>query len=551
MRKFKKFITLMTVCVMLLQLTSVAYAESDDQYPGIIIFPTNSFEPHILKEIGGQCGENITYSVSSSWELRLSGSGDMYNYTAQAAPWYEWASRITSITIDDGITFIGNYAFEDCVNMQSIYIPDTVTEIGYDAFNGCSSLVSIEIPENVTIIGSSAFLGCSKLQSITLPDKLTNIYGYTFAMCGSLSEITIGENVRSIDDGAFHNCRALSSVRYAGSAFDWSGIAIGRNNTYLINANIIFAEDSVPITTPGNTETESEQNAVDYDNDNENVNEGNNMGDPYDNGSDTDEDGLNEDDYTDDQTDDEYIEDEYYDENYEDEYSDDEYYEDEYEDEYSEEEYSGNEFQCSDWALDEVAEAYNSGLIPELMMYEDLTRVITREKFAAVSVYLYSGITGNELTGGYDITETPFTDCYFRESDYLEYIAAAYQLGLINGVSANEFDPDSPISRQDLSVMLGRVVKKYIYPNWSIARDSLYPFETSGAMPFADDNDISEYAKESVYFMAKHGIVKGIDSTHFAPQNVTEAQRAEGYATSTKEQAMLISLRCYNYLINI
>ncbi|MBO5085144.1 MAG: leucine-rich repeat domain-containing protein [Bacteroidaceae bacterium] len=70
----------------------------------------------------------------------------------------------TSIEIKEGTVSISPYAFEDCSSLTSITIPESVTSIGYDAFKGCSSLTSITIPESVTSIGSSAFYGCSSLR---------------------------------------------------------------------------------------------------------------------------------------------------------------------------------------------------------------------------------------------------------------------------------------------------------------------------------------------------------------------------------------------------
>jgi hypothetical protein len=45
--------------------------------------------------------------------------------------------------------------------------------------------------------------------------------------------------------------------------------------------------------------------------------------------------------------------------------------------------------------------------------------------------------------------------------------------------------------------------------------------------------------------MSEMGIVKGVDSSHFAPKNVTDKQTAEGYASATREQAIAISLRIF------
>ena len=56
---------------------------------------------------------------------------------------------------------------------------------------------------------------------------------------------------------------------------------------------------------------------------------------------------------------------------------------------------------------------------------------------------------------------------------------------------------------------------------------------------------ISDWAKDSVYFMAANGIINGIGDNRFAPKNTTPEQEAEFYANSTREQSVAISVRMY------
>ncbi|MBQ3077401.1 MAG: S-layer homology domain-containing protein [Clostridia bacterium] len=61
--------------------------------------------------------------------------------------------------------------------------------------------------------------------------------------------------------------------------------------------------------------------------------------------------------------------------------------------------------------------------------------------------------------------------------------------------------------------------------------------------PFADDQEISGWAKDSVYFMAANGIIAGVGDNTFAPKAVTTEQQAAGYAQATREQALTIAVR--------
>ena len=60
---------------------------------------------------------------------------------------------------------------------------------------------------------------------------------------------------------------------------------------------------------------------------------------------------------------------------------------------------------------------------------------------------------------------------------------------------------------------------------------------------FADDDKISSWAKDSVYFMNANEIIKGYDGNIFKPRNTTPTEEALGYANATREAALLIATR--------
>ena len=133
-------------------------------------------------------------------------------------------SNLTSITIPNSVTSIGDYAFCACFRLTSITIPNSVTSIGDLAFSGCSSLTSITIPDSVTSIGDDAFSSCDSLTSVTIPNSVTSIGDYAFSSCDSLTSITIPNSVTSIGDYAFSACSSLTSITIPNSV-----TSIGRN----------------------------------------------------------------------------------------------------------------------------------------------------------------------------------------------------------------------------------------------------------------------------------------------------------------------------------
>ena len=167
----------------------------------------------------GKDGSNVTWTLDSTGLLTISGEGEMAEYTytndslskkyITSAP---WGNRVKSVSIQDGVTSIGSWAFLRCTDMTSVMIPDSVTSIGNSAFSSCAGLTSVTVPNNVTSIGTAAFDKCTGLKTVTIPDSVTIIKNGTFAHCTGLTSVTIGSNVTSIGQSAFSDCTGLASV---------------------------------------------------------------------------------------------------------------------------------------------------------------------------------------------------------------------------------------------------------------------------------------------------------------------------------------------------
>ena len=190
---------------------SIKTASDTYQYPFGYIFGTDSYTGGVgtAQYYYGSSTSSTTssyYHIPASLKsVTVTGGNILYG------AFYN-CSDLTSITIPDSITSIGNSAFNGCSGLTSIAIPDSVTSIGDSAFKGCSGLTSITIPDSVTSIGDSAFSGCSGLTSITIPDSVTSIGNYAFNNCSGLTSITIPDSVTSIGEWAFAGCSDLTSI---------------------------------------------------------------------------------------------------------------------------------------------------------------------------------------------------------------------------------------------------------------------------------------------------------------------------------------------------
>ena len=120
------------------------------------------------------------------------GTGEMPNYTfGDQTPWLSQKDAVIQLVIGDGVTCIGNYAFEKYTSLSSITFSETVKHIGAYAFSNCAGLTSVTLPEGLESIGYKSFHYCTGLQSVTIPSSVTIIFHEDFAGCKNLKEVYV------------------------------------------------------------------------------------------------------------------------------------------------------------------------------------------------------------------------------------------------------------------------------------------------------------------------------------------------------------------------
>jgi len=156
--------------------------------------------PYLNKDEGGF----IEIEISESNPNYMAFESNVYSKDGSTIVMYNVTRKEDSFIIPKCVTRIDNCCFLDS-ELENIVIPNGVTEIGEMAFEGCYNLTSVALPSSVTEIGTSAFSACEYLESVALPSGLTKIEAHLFESAG-LMEVAIPSSVREIGDYAFSGC---------------------------------------------------------------------------------------------------------------------------------------------------------------------------------------------------------------------------------------------------------------------------------------------------------------------------------------------------------
>lgn len=141
-------------------------------------------EPDTYVVSYGNSGPTIRWELDNHGVLTVSGTGEMESfmdaYGRRIVSWGGDLDQIRAVTIEEGITTVGPYAFMNCANLETVTLPPGLTRIGACAFQNCANLRSVSLPDGLETIWGGAFSGCRSLSELTLPASVREIGGDAF-----------------------------------------------------------------------------------------------------------------------------------------------------------------------------------------------------------------------------------------------------------------------------------------------------------------------------------------------------------------------------------
>lgn len=171
---------------------------------------------------------------ADSGTLSIHGEGPMRDYSNAAPEWEQYSDQILKVSLDDGITSVGAYAFYNYLNLTEARLPDSVEVIDVSAFDYDWTLRTITIPASLKYVGERAFYNTLLWE----PEKLI-----------------FPEGCEYIGDAAFHSALKSggtvslpSTLKYLGkesftNAFLSDFVVSPENGAYCSENHAIYTKD--------------------------------------------------------------------------------------------------------------------------------------------------------------------------------------------------------------------------------------------------------------------------------------------------------------------
>lgn len=176
---------------------------------------------------GSKSGTNIRWMLDTeTGQLTLKGTGAMQNYMyiTDPAPWFEVRMAIRHVTVTDGITSVGTWAFDQCFFLEDITLGKDISEVPMDFCGNNFRMHTIKVSKDNKHFSVKDGILYDKRRTVllhfpaghpakeyTLPGSLEKIAAFAFSCNQNLQTLTI-PSAKSIEGHAFSNCHSLKRI---------------------------------------------------------------------------------------------------------------------------------------------------------------------------------------------------------------------------------------------------------------------------------------------------------------------------------------------------
>lgn len=157
----------------------------------------------------------VTYKFNAAKGIiTFYGQGAMANGKESKLPeWSQYKDAVRRLVIEEGVTTVGDYAFQDFSMLDNVQLPKSLKRIGENAFKNCPLLTSITLPENLKVLEDRAFSTNPQLQTPVFPASLDSIGWACFYGCNAFEEVDLSNTqIDQVSGKCFDACEKLTTV---------------------------------------------------------------------------------------------------------------------------------------------------------------------------------------------------------------------------------------------------------------------------------------------------------------------------------------------------
>ena len=226
--KMKKILAILLAAIMILSMVACSNKKeeeaTDDEKTAVaeqaITVASGKFEYDVNEE--GDF-EIVKYVPSSTKPVDLielpKTTTDGRDIVGIADEAFKYELSIKAVSIPATYTYIGNYAFYECDNLEKVVMTDAVVSIGKSAFQGCEKLADLTLSKGLEKIDRFTFKDCVALTTIALSENVKEIATGAFFGCSELTTLTLTANITAVDSYAFTNCSKLTYTVEKGAKY--------------------------------------------------------------------------------------------------------------------------------------------------------------------------------------------------------------------------------------------------------------------------------------------------------------------------------------------